>query len=218
MRLWILVGCGVLVVAAAIWPWGRKTEQLGTVPVTERVAVKPTPTPTARPEPTKVIEVIDLARAYEPVREPDEPAGAINPASFIQVPEGPQRIPPAIDLSHGVPARIGESATGAWLFGVSVPGPERINVMPREVDVQMRMAQLLNESEDLRQAREEWHRFWMNNQPSVLTYDRLNGVIERAAPVEQLKVMPREVGREKREERERSTGVREDDYIGPVGP
>ena len=40
-----------------------------------------------------------------------------------------------------------------------------------------RMNQLLNESEDLRQARDEMHRFWMNNQPSVLTYERLNGAI-----------------------------------------
>jgi len=44
-------------------------------------------------------------------------------------------------------------------------------------DPNTRMAELLNESEDLRQAREEWHRFWMNNQPSVLTYERLNGAI-----------------------------------------
>ncbi len=36
---------------------------------------------------------------------------------------------------------------------------------------------LLNESEDLRKAREEGRRFWMNNQPSVLTYERLNGAI-----------------------------------------
>jgi hypothetical protein len=44
-------------------------------------------------------------------------------------------------------------------------------------DPNVRMNQLLNESEDLRQAREEFHRFWMNNQPSVLTYERLNGAI-----------------------------------------
>lgn len=41
----------------------------------------------------------------------------------------------------------------------------------------VRTSQLLNHSEDLRQAREEWHRFWLNNQPSVLTYERLNGAI-----------------------------------------
>lgn len=44
-------------------------------------------------------------------------------------------------------------------------------------DPNYRMSQLLNESEDLRQARDEMHRFWMNNQPSVLTYERLNGAI-----------------------------------------
>jgi hypothetical protein len=44
-------------------------------------------------------------------------------------------------------------------------------------DPNYRTQQLLNESEDLRQAREEMHRFWMNNQPSVLSYERLNGAI-----------------------------------------
>jgi hypothetical protein len=44
-------------------------------------------------------------------------------------------------------------------------------------DPNYRMTQLLNESEDLRQVREERHRFWMNNQPSLLTYDRLSGAI-----------------------------------------
>jgi hypothetical protein len=29
----------------------------------------------------------------------------------------------------------------------------------------------------LSQARREMQRFWMNNQPSVLTYERLNGAI-----------------------------------------
>ena len=40
-----------------------------------------------------------------------------------------------------------------------------------------RVTQLLNESEDLRQMREEIHRFWMNNQPSTMSYERLNGAI-----------------------------------------
>lgn len=44
-------------------------------------------------------------------------------------------------------------------------------------DPNYRMKQLLNESEDLRQANDERHRFWMNNQPSTLSYDRLNGAI-----------------------------------------
>ncbi len=41
----------------------------------------------------------------------------------------------------------------------------------------IRINRLLNESEDLRQARLEMRRFWMNNQPSVRTYERLNGPI-----------------------------------------
>lgn len=44
-------------------------------------------------------------------------------------------------------------------------------------DPNYRMTQLLNESEDLRQMREERHRFWMNNQASTLSYDRLSGHI-----------------------------------------
>jgi len=46
----------------------------------------------------------------------------------------------------------------------------RYSSEPRE-----RMTQLLNESEDLRQIQQEKMRFWMNNQPSTLSYDRLNG-------------------------------------------
>ncbi|MBO0699646.1 MAG: hypothetical protein J2P46_14720 [Zavarzinella sp.] len=46
-----------------------------------------------------------------------------------------------------------------------------------EKDPNYRMARLLNESEDLGQVREEFHRFWMNNQPSTLSADRLQGAI-----------------------------------------
>ena len=38
---------------------------------------------------------------------------------------------------------------------------------------------LTSESSDLRKNRMELHRFWMNNQPSTLTYERLHGAIER---------------------------------------
>ena len=137
MRLWILLGGGVLILAGALWPFGKRTEQLGPVPVTPTVAAR-TPTESPKPTPAPVIEVIDLARAYEPVREPEEPAGAVNPASFIQVPEGPQRIPPAIDLDNpyrDVRNMVREASTGSFLFGVRLPGPERIDVMPREVAV-----------------------------------------------------------------------------------
>jgi len=42
-------------------------------------------------------------------------------------------------------------------------------------DPNTRMDQLLNQSEDLRQMEKEWHRFWMVDQPSHMTYDRIHG-------------------------------------------
>jgi len=44
-------------------------------------------------------------------------------------------------------------------------------------DPNERMQQLLNQSEDLRQVRKEWYRFWMIDQPSHLTPDRVHGGI-----------------------------------------
>lgn len=44
-------------------------------------------------------------------------------------------------------------------------------------DKNERMDILLNQSEDLRQIRGEWRRFWMNDQPSHMTYQRVHGGI-----------------------------------------
>ncbi|MEZ6140555.1 MAG: hypothetical protein R3B84_08290 [Zavarzinella sp.] len=44
-------------------------------------------------------------------------------------------------------------------------------------DPNERMNVLINQSEDLRQARLEWGRFWQNHQPSTMTYERVNGSI-----------------------------------------
>ena len=38
--------------------------------------------------------------------------------------------------------------------------------------------QLLNQSEDLRQIENEWERFWMVDQPSHMTYERVHGVLQ----------------------------------------
>jgi hypothetical protein len=167
MRLWILVSCGVLILGAAIWPL-RSPKPPAMPPVAPAVAAQPQQVESPKPAPPKVIEVIDLARAYEPVREPEEPAGTVNPASLIQVPDGPRRIPAAIDVDGDVRIKIGESPTGAYLFGVFVPGPEQIDVLPREV-------------------------------------------ADLPPPVEYLYQMPREL-------KERCTGVREDDFVGLIGP
>ncbi len=44
-------------------------------------------------------------------------------------------------------------------------------------DPRIRTEQLMNQSEDMRQANEEWRRFWMNDHPSALTPNRVSGVI-----------------------------------------
>ena len=206
MRLWIVIGCAVLIVGAALWPFGRRTEQLGTVPVSSSVATKPPEA--AKPEPAKIVEVIDLARAYEPVREAEEPAGAINPASFIQVPDGPRQIPAAL----------------AW-----DDMPERIDVMPREVipigngllnfaPAPKVYGELVFVPMGVPYAVEI-------TQPIPPNASIQNGLLnftptDPMPPTEALKVMPRQVPevKIKREEKERRTGVREDDYTGLIGP
>jgi len=44
-------------------------------------------------------------------------------------------------------------------------------------DPNVRMSQLINQSEDLRQIGQEWRRFWFNDQPSHLTPERIHGGI-----------------------------------------
>ena len=44
-------------------------------------------------------------------------------------------------------------------------------------DPNIRMEQLLFQSEDLRQIRNEWRRFWFTDQPSHMTYERIHGGI-----------------------------------------
>ena len=44
-------------------------------------------------------------------------------------------------------------------------------------DPNIRMQQLLYQSEDLRQMMPEWRRWWLNDQPSHLTPERIHGGI-----------------------------------------
>ncbi len=45
-------------------------------------------------------------------------------------------------------------------------------------DPNRRMNELMNHSENLRQVESEWERWWMNDQPSHLTPERVHGGIE----------------------------------------
>ena len=42
-------------------------------------------------------------------------------------------------------------------------------------DPNVRMQELLYQSEDLRQIENDWRRFWFNDQPSHLTPERIHG-------------------------------------------
>jgi hypothetical protein len=45
-------------------------------------------------------------------------------------------------------------------------------------DPNERMEALLVDSENIRQIRDEWKRFWFIDQPSHMTFDRIHGGIE----------------------------------------
>jgi hypothetical protein len=45
-------------------------------------------------------------------------------------------------------------------------------------DPTQRIEALLSTSEDLRQIKPEWERFWFVDQPSHMTYDRIHGGLE----------------------------------------
>jgi hypothetical protein len=45
-------------------------------------------------------------------------------------------------------------------------------------DPNTRMNQLLVQSEDMRQIREEWQRIWFTDEPSHMTPDRIHGGIQ----------------------------------------
>jgi hypothetical protein len=249
MRFWILVICGVLVLAGAIWPWAKPSPQ----PTFPAVIINvPPPQPKSpTPEPPKAIEVIDLSRAYDPVREPEEP---ITPATIIEVPPEPERIdlmPRAVEPNPfgDVIERVKETPTGSFLPGVA-PHVERLNVMPREVmpvaDDRYKCAEMkLVTVERIAAAPRILPARFVIEQPDgrLLHYletdsgavvrvsglaspadERLTQPIPTRAftspliPVERLTVPPRTDLIINREERERQTGVREDDFVGQIGP
>jgi hypothetical protein len=64
--------------------------------------------------------------------------------------------------------------TAVMSLGLAGPGCFVNRYSP---DPNVRMEQLLFESEDLRQIHDEVRRFWMNDQPSHMTYQRVHGGI-----------------------------------------
>jgi hypothetical protein len=135
MRRWIVFCCGLAVLGGAAWYFGKPAEAPVIVVAPPQAAVAEAP----KSAPPKVIEVIDLARAYEPVREeaPVYPGG-VNPASFIEMQTAPPRIPYAVSndahLFRDLFMAIRRTPLGVMLLGPAGPRPERIETIPREVD------------------------------------------------------------------------------------
>jgi hypothetical protein len=148
---WILFGLVLAALGTGAWYYGRPVLPRVT---TEKITAAPPP-PAAVAEapkdvpPLKVIEVIDLARAFEPVRDPEQGPGEVLPASYVSEPVAPAHIPYATDYAafENLLVRVGEADTGSLLFGgparelepisalpVEFYGPaEAVEVMPREV-------------------------------------------------------------------------------------
>jgi hypothetical protein len=128
MRFWILVVCGALVLIGAILPWTTPGPQ-PTFPAVI-VNVPPPQFKSPTPEPPKMIEVIDLSRAYEPVRERDE---AINPATFIEVPTQVERIDVMPREIHNLSATVEDYRF--FLNGIVPPSPVagQVNLDPQSV-------------------------------------------------------------------------------------
>jgi hypothetical protein len=137
MRQWITYGSAIIVLGGAAWYFGKPSSPSAPAPI---IATAP-PAPIAAKEvstPVKLPEVIDLARAYEPVREPDEVVpGTVNPASFIAEPSSPGRIPYAMteeDLAYRDLIRfIRQTPLGTFLPGPAPVILERISIIPREL-------------------------------------------------------------------------------------
>ena len=102
MRRWIGFVCVAAALCATAWYFGRPNKAPVASP-REVVAASPALIEVPPAPPPKVLDVIDLARAYEPVPEPEQVLpGGIDPAMFIEEPSAPSRIPPAVDLEEAV--------------------------------------------------------------------------------------------------------------------
>jgi hypothetical protein len=106
------------------------------------------------------------------------PATASHPTRARQEkPRPTQSAEPPLALPVPIPPAGPATAAGdRVLMMVLCPDRALAGFVTDQVN-RYRMSLLLNESDNFEQPREEFHRFWMNNQPSVLTYKRLNGAI-----------------------------------------
>jgi hypothetical protein len=66
-----------------------------------------------------------------------------------------------------------------WLTAVAAVGLSSTGcfINPYSSNPNRRTNELLNQSENLRQAEDEWERVWFLDQPSLMTPDRVSGAV-----------------------------------------
>jgi hypothetical protein len=135
---WIMFVAAAAGLGFGAWYFGRPIAPNEKQP--ERVVEAP-PAVAESPKqlPPKVIEVIDLTRAYDPAREPEGvPVGSVDPASFIEEQAAPARIPYAADVDNpnwDLLMQLRQATRSAYSrpSPTTIMKPELIEVMPREV-------------------------------------------------------------------------------------
>jgi hypothetical protein len=129
MRRWIGFACGAAILCAAAWYFGRPNKAPVASPTTV-AAVSTAPVESAPVPPPTVLDVIDLARAYEPVPEPDQVLpGGIDPATFIEEPSAPLNIPPAVELEEPDEDLLSILQATSSCFGWGIAMPERAETL-----------------------------------------------------------------------------------------
>lgn len=129
MRRWVTIGTGIAAAFAVAWYAGQSKEA-NSVPVIESktpmVAAVVGQVPADLP-PLKVVEVIDLSRAYEPASEGEASSGLVTASAVIPQPDVPTRMPYS-------PAPAADELTAILMGGFALKAmPEVLTVQPRVV-------------------------------------------------------------------------------------
>jgi len=127
---WIILAIAATMLGGAAWYFGRP-EMPKEPPVETNPILASGGLPEAPKElPPKLIEVIDLASAYEPIREPLSPSG-VDQASFFEDAKAPLRIPYAVDEAGNWPFLLGGGINTSNEISRIEFETERLSVMPR---------------------------------------------------------------------------------------
>jgi hypothetical protein len=111
---------------------------------------------------------IPATASHPPVtrKERPRPTESAEPPLAVPLPAPPSTQEPVFNDRVLETVLCPNQAVARWVVSRMFGDPTDPNV---------RMNRLLNESEDLRAARQAFQAFWLGNRPSVLSYERLNG-------------------------------------------